>query len=68
MKMEMKRVFSAGLGLFVIGGLSFLLISGSQWLHSSTIAQYLNFVAWFIALIGLFSAAISGLILVAGNG
>ncbi len=59
---KMKHLALAGVLLFIAGGLSFLLITHSGWIERSTIAQVLNLVAWLVALTGLFSAIVSGLV------
>lgn len=58
----MKYVYLVGVMMFLVGGLSFLLITNSEWLERSAIAQVLNLVAWLIALIGLFSVVVGGLV------
>jgi hypothetical protein len=48
--------------LLVVGGSSFLLLSSSRLIERYTVLQYLNLVAWLVALVGLFSAAIAAVV------
>jgi hypothetical protein len=59
----MKHVCLIGVVMSVVGGSSFLIVTGSDWVERSPAAQYLNLVAWFVGLVGLFSTGISGLLL-----
>ena len=58
----MKHLALVGVFLFIAGGVSFLLITHSGWIERSTIAQVLNLVAWLVALTGLFTAILSGVV------
>jgi hypothetical protein len=59
---RMRHLALLGVFLFIAGGSSFLLITHSGWIQRSTVAQVLNLVAWLVALTGLFSAIVSGLV------
>ena len=56
--MQTRYVVWLGMALFVVGGASFLLLTGWEATQRYPILQYLNLVAWMVALIGLFSMAV----------